>query len=95
MVLYKYGPYINSIAGECKGLDKKQITYKYDNLPIKERNEINITGEDIMIVLNIEPGKYIKEILDDVEENIIKGNLENDTDRIIEYIVNKYISTLN
>ena len=95
MTLYKYGLYVNSVAGGIKGLDKKQIAYKYENLPIKDRNEINITGEDIMRVLNIEPGKMIKDVLDDIEESIIMGKLENNTDSIIEYIVNKYISTLN
>ena len=90
LILYKYGLYVNCVAGELKGLDKKLITYNYEQLPIKDRNEINITGEDIMNLLNTEPGVIIKEIINDIEENIILGNLENKKGTLEKYIVNKW-----
>ena len=86
----KYGLYINSIAASIKGLDKKQLAYKYEDLPIKELSEIKITGDEIMKLLNMEPGRYIKNIFDDLENSILLGNLDNDTDKIKEYLLNKY-----
>ena len=93
MTLYKYGLYISSIVGDIKGLDRKKITFEYENLPIKERNEIDISGDEIIAILNKEPGAYLKEIYSDLEESIIRGNLVNDNKIIKEYIVNKYINT--
>ena len=90
LVLFKYGLYVNSIAGDIKGLDKKKITYLYEQLPIKDKDEIKITGEDIMNILNTEPGSYIKEIIADIEENIISGNLENDNEILKQYVINRW-----
>ena len=92
-VLYKYGSYINSVCADIKGIDKKDIAYKYDLLPIKERNEIKISGNDIMNILGREPGDYLKKIIDDIEKNILLGNLDNDLDKLVEYVKNKYLST--
>ena len=90
LVLYKYGLYVNSVVGAMKGLDKKQIAYIYENLPIKARSELNINGKDIANILNKEPGSYIKEILADIEECVVLGNLDNDKDKLTNYILNKY-----
>lgn len=90
LVLYKYGLYVNSVAGAIKGLNKKDIAYKYEKLPIKDRSEINITGDDIMNILSKKPGSYIKDILNDIEVNIITGNLENDYDKLKQYVENNW-----
>ena len=60
LVLYKYGLYVNSIAASIKGLDKKQLAYKYENLPIKELSEIKITGDEIMKLLSMKPGNHLR-----------------------------------
>ena len=89
-VLYKYGLYVNSVAGKIKKDDIKKITETYNNLVIKSRKEINITAEEIMAILDKEPGEYLKEIFDDIEEEILYNRLENDKISISEYIKNKY-----
>lgn len=93
LVLYKYGLYVNSVAGVIKGIDKKQIAYKYEMLPIKSKSEINITGSDIIKLLNISPSKYVKEILNDIETNVLLGNIENNNDKLKEYVLENYSST--
>ena len=90
LVLYKYGLYVNSIAASIKGNDKRQLIHKYEDLPIKELKEIKITGDEIMELLDMKPGKYLKKIFDDLEKNILLGKLENNTDEIKEYLLNKY-----
>lgn len=90
LVLYKYGLYVNSIVADIKGLDKKQLAYKYENLPIKELNEIKITGDEIIELLNIEPGKEISKIFSNLENKILLGELENDNQVLRDYIKDKY-----
>ena len=89
-VLYKYGLYVNSVAGKIKKDDIKKITEVYNNLIIKSRKEINITAEEIMAILNREPGEYLKDIYDDLEEEILYNRLENDRLSISKYIKDKY-----
>lgn len=89
-VLYKYGLYVNSVAGKIKKEDIKKITLAYNNLIIKSRKEINITAEEIMAILDREPGEYLKDIYEDVEEEILYNRLENVKTSISKYIKDKY-----
>lgn len=89
-VLYKYGLYVNSVAGKIKKDDIKKITLAYNNLIIKSRKEINITAEEIMAILGREPGEYLKDIYDDLEEEILYNRLENVKTSISKYIKDKY-----
>lgn len=90
VALYKYGLYVNSVAGEIKGLDIKSITESYNNLVIQSRKDLDITSEDIMIVLGKEPGVYLKEIYSDIEKEVLYRRLSNKKDEILEYIKGKY-----
>ena len=94
LVLYKYGLYVNSIAGSIKGYDKKQIAYVYENLPIKDISDIKISTNEIMQLLSVPPGKYIKNILKDIENSILLNKLENNSDIIKEYLLDKYGTTI-
>lgn len=90
MALYKYGLYVNSVAGEIKGLDIKNITESYSLLVIKDRRDIDIDSSSIMRILNREPGKYLKDIYDDIEREILYRRLRNEKDEIINYIITHY-----
>ena len=89
IVLYEYGLYVNLIAGINKGINKKDILEKYDSLPIKNRNDINIKSDEICNILNKKAGPFISEIYKELERLILTSKLENDTLRIREYIINK------
>lgn len=84
--LYKYGLYICSIAGEIKGIDKKEMVIRYDKLPIKVRKEIDINPKDICLILNKDAGPYLKDVIKDIEIEILNGNLENNFEKIREYL---------
>ena len=90
MALYKYGLYVNSVAGAIKGMDKKEITKSYNILIIHSRKDIEITSEEIMEILNKEPGKYLKTIYKDLEEEILYSRLQNNKEEIKKYIKSKY-----
>lgn len=86
-VLYNYGLYVNSIAAGIKGIDKKLVTLKYNQLPIKSRSDIVVNGKDIMDVLNSKSGVYLREILSNIENDILLGNLSNNKEEIIKYVL--------
>ena len=88
--LYRFGLYVASVAGEIKKIDNKVITEAYNRLPIKSRKEINITADLIMKELNKEPGEYLKTIFDMIESEILYNRLENDEEKIISFIRDKY-----
>lgn len=88
--LYKNGLYVATIACEIVGDDKKKVTQKYMNLPIKNIKEINIDGNIICEVLNINPSKLIKKIMQDLEQKILYRKLDNNREDIVNYIVNNY-----
>lgn len=90
-VLYKYGLYVNSVAGEIKGIDIKEITKKYNDLVIKARSDIDISSDTIMNVLNKEPGSYLKDIYNDLEKQIICEKLANEESNIVKYLEEKYL----
>ena len=90
MALYTYGLYVNSCAGRMKGLELKNINESYNNLVIHSRDEIDIDSESIMKLLNRQPGKYLKEIYDDVEREILYKRLCNNRENISNYILEHY-----
>lgn len=89
-VLYKYGPYVNKVAALNKGLDDSKVIDIYNKLPIKVRNDIDITSKEIMEILNLSPGSYINIIYKDLEDKILNGKLLNNNKMIKEYIKSNY-----
>ena len=85
-MLYKYGLYVNSVAGEMKDLDIKKIAESYENLIIKNRKEIDITSNEIIEVTNKKPGPFINEIYKSLEREILYRRLNNNKEDIIKYI---------
>ena len=83
--LYKYGLYVNSIAGSIKGISKEDITRSYDNLVIHSRKELNVTANDIIKQLNIATGPYLKEIYDTLEKEVLYKRLTNNKKELLDY----------
>ena len=88
--LYRFGLYANSVAGEINGYDIKNITESYNNLVIQSKKDLQINSQEIMDILGRGPGSYLKDIYGDIERQILYRRLENNKDRILEYIVSKY-----
>lgn len=90
MVLYKYGSYVNSIAASMKGIDRKEIIKRFNKLPITNVHDIEINGNEIMMILNRNGGPYIRQIYNDLEKKILIGEIKNKNKAIREYIVANY-----
>ncbi len=90
VVLYEYGLYPSIIASDILGLNRKYISDIYKNMPIYSVKDIKINGDEIINILGIEPGSIIKDIILDIELNILNGTLENDFSKIKEYILKNW-----
>ena len=89
-LLYKYGLYLCTVYADIKGFSKTKLNNMQRNLPIITSKDVVINGNDIVRILNRKPGEYIKEIMNDLEINILNGKLNNNYDEIEKYIINKY-----
>ena len=90
VTLYKYGLYVNQVAADILGIDRTLVSKMYDNLPINSRKSIKITSQTIMDILNKKAGSYFKDIYNDLEEKILNGKLQNDENKLQEYVLEKY-----
>lgn len=90
-ILYKYGLYTCSIAAEIKRIPKKIITKKYNDLVIHSIKDLEIRGNDINNILNKNGGKIIKEVLNDLENKVLEGKIENKFNELKQYIVDNYL----
>lgn len=63
---------------------------------LEERDHIRnfqppVKGDEIMAMLGLEPGPMVGKVKDDVKDAILDGKLENDREKVIEYIIGKYL----
>jgi len=88
--IYKYGLYVSSVVASIVGISYRKINGIYRNLPIYSRKDIQINGEEIAKLLNKEPGSYLKNIMNKIEEKIVFGKLVNDKEVISSYVKTNY-----
>jgi len=89
-ILYEHGLYVCSLVSELQDIDKAEITKLYNELPIHSKLDIELEPMEICEILNKQPGPFLKEITNDLEERILSGILENDKEEIKDYILNNY-----
>lgn len=88
--IYKYGLYISTVAYQIKKENITELNKIYKELPIHNRKDIVLKPSDIPTILNKEPDNYIKNIMKEIEKQIISSKLENDYNSIKDYILKKY-----
>lgn len=89
--LYRYRLYANSVAGGLKGINKKKIAKEYEKLVITSRKEIQTNSSKICEALHIQPGPILKDIWVDLEQAILNRTLENEEEKINDYLIHKYL----
>lgn len=90
MEIYSNGSYVCYIAAQILNINEKDIYDRFDNLPIKNKNEIDIKPVEIINLLRKDKIFMIKKIIMDLEEKIINRNLENKKDILEKYIIETY-----
>ena len=88
-ILYKYGLYISLVSAEILDIPVKKIHQMYNKLPIKSLNDLNITSEEIINILNINPSKKIKEIKNELVDKILDKKLNNETSELRKYLLQR------
>ena len=89
-ILYRYGLYLSTVVYNIKNKDKVILNEMYRKLPIYNNKEIDIKPLEIAYILNERPGKYIKDIVEDLEKQIVYNKIENKKEEITTYIIEKY-----
>lgn len=90
IILYKYGLYLSQLAGDILNVSDSYISDLYKDLPIYSNKDIDISADEIIKLLNIEPGAIIKNIYEDLELNILENSLKNDKGVLKKYIVDNW-----
>ena len=94
MALYHYGLYVNSVAAEMKGMDKKKVTESYNSLVIHSRGDLDISSEEIMKALDREPGEYLSDIYETIEREVLYRRIPNHKQQLLSYIEKNFASNL-
>lgn len=90
--IYKYGLYISTIVAEIKNIDIQKVNELYNSLQIYNKDEIKISAKEICEILDKSPGKYIKDIYNDLEFKIVNNYLLNENEVIKNYIKENYMN---
>ncbi|GAA0480946.1 CCA tRNA nucleotidyltransferase [Salinibacillus aidingensis] len=68
-------------------LTVKEVERAYQQLPIKNRNDLNINGHEIIrLYPDRNPGPWVREWLDQIEKQVINGELQNEKQTIMEWV---------
>jgi tRNA nucleotidyltransferase (CCA-adding enzyme) len=75
------------ISGIDSNVSIKQLIQLYENLPIKERSEMVLTGNDLMDWFSKSGGPWVKELLHKAEQAILDGRVTNNKKSIKEWLM--------
>lgn len=64
----------------------EEVLAIFNNLPITNKNELAVTGHDVMQATTAKPGPWLGEAIDVALEAVITGEILNDKDVIIEWL---------
>lgn len=67
---------------------KCNLIQMHEQLPIKDKHDLMINGNDILQIVNKKRGSWVKEMLEEIEMKVIAGELENRPDALKEWVEN-------
>ncbi len=94
MELYKYGNYVCYMACQILKIDPTHIYDRYDNLPIKSKDDIDISVKEIINILKLNDKSMVKEIINDLEFKIINGSLKNEKRKLYKYLIDTHLANV-
>ena len=83
-ILYKYGLYISRVAGKILNIKTTKISKMYNKLPIKSREDIDITSKEISSIVGVR--EVIGETYKIIEKEILNYRLKNKKSEILKYL---------
>lgn len=88
-ILFNFGLYLTSVAGEILKINKGQIIKMYKLMPIHDKQEIVIMPGEIIEILEVKPSDKIGKIYNDITYEILHKRLKNNYQDIKKYILAK------
>ena len=70
-------------------INREEVERLYEQLPIQHRNQLNVTGNDILKNISVSPGKWVGELLDQIEEAVINSQVCNEKKELLLYATEK------
>ncbi len=89
-ILYKYDLSSIKIISEIKNINFDIIQKKYNELPIKSKKDINITFNDLKLILKTDENKLVRLVYENIEKAIIENKVENKVSNIKNYAIKEY-----
>nr|WP_208752488.1 CCA tRNA nucleotidyltransferase [Bacillus cereus] len=94
VLLYKTGIHIAEMAERVyeamiESYDHtsvKRVQTLFQALPIKSRQEMNVTGNDLLNWASKKPGPWVAEMIQKIEKAIVQGNVVNEKECIREWL---------
>ena len=73
---------------EQEGMKQEHLLVleRYDNLPIKEKEELSVSGNDLMKETTVRPGKWMSEALESALKAVIYRKIDNEKQTIILWL---------
>ena len=63
-----------------------QVNHIYENLPIHKKEELALTGYDLMKKTTKKPGKWMSEALDTALKAVVNGDVQNEKEAILQWL---------
>ena len=63
---------------------RDEVAKIYAALPIKHLRELEINGNDLLQKFTLKPGKWLKDILSQLEYQVVTGSLKNDAKALLD-----------
>lgn len=86
---YNYTPTQLELAAALTGRRVDWIDKKM-NLPIESKSDLAVNGRDLMDWTGKKPGPWLKEVLGEIERQIVFSEMENQKDKIKEWFLDEY-----
>ncbi|WP_318999789.1 CCA tRNA nucleotidyltransferase [Mesobacillus sp. S13] len=74
----------SSLQNNSVNLNK--IRELYEQLPIKHRKELDVTGNDVMDWMNQPPGPWLRQTIEEIERSVIYGVVPNEKEKIKKWL---------
>ncbi|WP_349410796.1 CCA tRNA nucleotidyltransferase [Pseudalkalibacillus sp. SCS-8] len=77
---------VKAYLGEKPHVTIEEMRESFTRLPIQERSELGIDGNDLKEICNRKPGPWIASLLEQIEQRVLEGSIKNDPSEIKEWI---------
>ncbi|MGM0217209.1 CCA tRNA nucleotidyltransferase [Enterococcus sp. AZ126] len=67
----------------------EEVKERYLSLPIHDRKQLAVTGNDLLDYFDKKPGKWLGDMIEILEVAVVKGQIVNNKERLIGYAKNK------